>query len=162
MADGIDRAARRGLAAVRATCGAILLRAGWSGLAAGAPAGPDLRALLEARQESLPATLAWWSRTVLLENPDAVAWLWRWLLPLVGLALLVGALTRPLGLLAGLLLLHAYAYGSPQLATQHLLLGTCAVICATAGAGRTFGADALLVGTLPSWLTWTEPRKRGW
>ncbi|MHC4264122.1 MAG: DoxX family membrane protein [Planctomycetota bacterium] len=155
-----EQTAAAGLAVLRIATGAVLLHSAWSGLAPASPTGEELRATVEAALPSLSGLLAWWGETVLLENPEALAPLWRWSLLLVGLALLTGALTRPMAILGAALTAHAWAYGSDALAVHHILLTVACVVFAVTRAGRILGLDSALDSMLPAWLTLIPENRR--
>lgn len=152
-----------GLALVRVACGLILVRSGWTALGGDGPTGSDIRDRVQAALPDLSGPLRWWGETFLLENPDAIAFLWQWLVLAVGAALVIGALSRPMGVIATVLMVNAWAYGSPEAQLLHLLLAVCCLACAISRAGRTAGLDAVLESSLPPWLTWVyESRRKNW
>jgi len=162
MGSSSDNHPTAGLALIRMAVGGILLRTGWLALSDGGVTGPQIRATVEGALSDLPSLARWWGASVVLENPDAIAFLWRWLTLATGLGLLFGALTRPLGLIATLLMANAYLFGSPDLQLLHFLMALCCLACAISRAGRTLGLDAALEPAFPSWLTWVRSNKRKW
>jgi len=145
---------------VRLATGAILVQNGWRWVTAGGVDGRLVGRCVERALPSLPGPLAAWGRTVLLENPAAIAFLWRWAALACGLALVFGALTRPAGWIATLFLLHGYVYGPPDLALTFLLLLVCALACALSRAGRRLGLDPMFDQHFPTWLTWVKGARR--
>jgi uncharacterized membrane protein YphA (DoxX/SURF4 family) len=159
MAKDDERGPALALAGLRLVTGALLARSAWVAIAAGAPTGEQLAGTIAAAASGSSGLLEWWARTVLLENPAALAALWSHGLLVVGLGLFLGALTRPMGLVGALFALHAWLYGSESFAVQHLLLLALCSAFAAARAGRTLGLDAALDGALPSWLTLVSERR---
>lgn len=151
-----------GLVLVRVGAGLLLFRAGWSALAGGAPDGAAIRDRVEAALPDLAAPTRWWADAILLENPDAIAFLWRWLALAAGAGLIAGVLVRPFGAIAAVLMANAWVYGSSDLRAFHFLLGLCCVACAWSRAGRTLGLDVVVDATAPTWLTWAARPRRGW
>jgi len=150
-----------GMVLLRAVTGVILLAHGWTWLKEG---GFDGRTVLTNVEGSLPhvsAALAWWGENVLLANPDAFAFFWRWAAFLIGVAFVFGALTRPAGILAVVFLAHAVAYGPPSLELLFLVLAMIAFACAASGAGRRVGLDALFDEHFPGWVTWARSQGSG-
>lgn len=145
-----------GLVLVRLVTGLVLLRHGWRWVTAGGVDGRTVRRHATEAIADLGGVLAWWGETLLLGNPDAIAFLWRWAALLCGLCLLLGALTRPAGWIATLFLLHAYAYGPASEALTFLLLLVCSLACALSRAGRRLGLDPMFDAHFPPWLTWTR------
>ena len=150
-----------GLVLLRMVTGLVLLSRGWGWLKSG---GFDGRLVAEAVRDSFPRIadwLAWWGRHVVLANPDASAFLWRWGAFLVGIAFLFGALTRPAGLIAVLFLAHAIVYGPVESKLLFLLLAVVAFSLASAGAGRRMGLDSVFDQHFPSWVTWRRSPRSG-
>lgn len=147
-----------GLVLVRLVTGAVLAAHGWRSVRALEPSGRVLERTVEDALAGRGALLAWWGETLLLGNPDAIAFLWRWTALFTGILLVLGALTRPAGWIAALFLAHAWVYGPPEDRVTFLLLLVSAVASALSRAGRRFGLDRLLDEQLPTWLTWTARR----
>lgn len=120
------------------------------------PDGPAVAALVGASAPGLPGPLSWWGRVVLLENPDALAFLWPWVLTVTGAALVLGFLTRPMGVIASVVLLHALLYGRPEMALLHAALLVMALASAISEAGRRIGLDGALGDALPTGVTWSR------
>ncbi len=149
-----------GLVLVRATAGGLFLGSGRGWLGAPNPEGPAIAALVQSAAADLPGPLAWWGRVVLLENPDALAFLWPRVLTLSGLGLLLGFLVRPLGVLAAVALTHALVFGREEVALLHLCLAAMALASALSQAGRRIGLDGALLEALPNWMTWSSSTRR--
>ena len=144
------------LVAVRVTAGLILLLHGWRWLQGEGPDGAAIRASVQAALPDLWGPFAWWGDTVILENPDAMGFFWRWSAFLFGLALTLGAFTRPAGTLAAVVLCHGLLYGPPSADLTFSLLVVCALASATGGAGLRLGMDAAFDPHFPTWLTWAR------
>jgi uncharacterized membrane protein YphA (DoxX/SURF4 family) len=145
-----------GLVLVRLCIGAIFAHHGWTLLRSGGVDAQVVRKGVREAALSLNGLFAWWGETVLLYNPDAIAFLWRWGALVCGLCLLLGALTRPVGWIATFFLLNAYAFAPAGRELLFLLLLVCALACALSRAGRRMGLDPMFDQHLPSWLTWTR------
>ena len=144
------------LVGVRVTAGLILLSHGWRWLHGSGPDGDAVRTSAKAAMADLSGLFAWWGESVILYNPDAMGFFWRWAAFLFGLSLLLGALTRPAGTLAALVLCHGILYGpEEQDLTFTLLLVSC-LASAWGGAGLRLGLDAAFDEHFPSWLTWSR------
>jgi len=144
------------LVLVRLTVALLLLTQGWSAIQAGTPDGGDLQGSVSSRLADQNGMLQWWGETVLLNNPDGAAFLWRWGLFLLGLLLTLGALTRPAGLFAAFLMLNAWAFGPAYLSETFLLAVACCLSASISGSGRHFGLDSIFDQHFPSWLTWVR------
>jgi len=144
------------LVGVRVSAGLILLTHGWSWLHGEGPGGDAIRRATVAALPDLARPLAWWGEAVVLYNPDAMGFFWRWSAFLFGLALVLGALTRPAGTLAALVLCHGLLYGPPQHDLTFTLLLVSCLASATGGAGLRLGLDAAFDQHFPSWLTWAR------
>jgi len=145
-----------GLVLVRVVTGAVFLVHGWGWVQDGGFDGAVVRDGVQATLSSADGLAGWWGRTVLLTNPDACAFFWRWAALLIGLAFVFGALVRPAGAFAVLLLAHAIAFGPSRHELVFLLLAAPSFACSISGAGRRFGMDAMLDEHLPGWVTWTK------
>ena len=73
-----------------------------------------------------------------------------------GIALFLGAFTRPVGVAVGLMLMCFSLAGSSDHTQYALLLALCAFACALSRAGRRLGLDAILDGHFPAWISWTR------
>ena len=156
MAKRVQSITPLGMVLIRVVTGAVLLLHGWEWLKEGTLTGSVVLRLVEDALPGLPASIGWWGESVLLVNPDAFAFFGRWAALLIGVALVLGALTRPAGLLAVLFLGHAIAFGPVEAELAFVLLAVSAFACSVSGAGRRLGLDALFDQHFPSWVTWTR------
>jgi uncharacterized membrane protein YphA (DoxX/SURF4 family) len=142
-----------GLVLVRVATGMFLLHAG---LRAGhAGYSGDLVTATADQWAGAPGYVHGWGDFV-LRHPGLFADVCVWGAIVLGAALFVGFLTRPVGILAAFLCANvAFADGGLHRATA-LLLAVCALGCALSSAGRSAGADVFLESRLPWWLTWTR------
>ena len=150
-----------GLALVRFLTGCTLFGRGWIWVRG---EGFDGRLVLENTRAALlemNGLLHWWGESVVLSNPDASALIWRWAALLIGVCLMLGALTRPAGIIACFFLLQGYVFGPESTGMIFWLLIIPCLGCAVGSAGRNFGMDKLLDESCPSWLTWSTSKKRG-
>ena len=148
-----------GLVMIRVALGAILVRHGWAAMQGGLVTGADVRDGVRATLADVPGIVAWWGETVLLANPDGIAFLWRWAALLCGAGLLFGALTRPAGTVAALFAFQAFLFAEGE---TRLVLGLIAIACAACAvsrAGRRLGFDTMFDQHFSPWFTWT--RRRG-
>jgi uncharacterized membrane protein YphA (DoxX/SURF4 family) len=148
-----------GLVLVRIVSGLVLLVHGWGWLARPGLDGMAIQRTVVSSIASQNGLVAWWGESVLLSNPAAIAFLWRWAALVLGLCLALGALTRPAGTLAAVFLLHGLVYGPASEETLCLVLATCVLGAALSGAGRSLGLDAALDRELPKWLTWAPAER---
>ena len=139
---------------MRLATGAILAVAGWQKILGGV--GADLVLSTKQRVAEGPPWFESFMNTIVYPFPEAFAQLIQWGELVGGIALFLGALTRPVGVFSGLMLI-AFAFAGPidQIQFQ-LLLALCALACAMSCAGRRVGLDAILDGHFPGWITWTR------
>ena len=145
-----------GLVLIRITLGALVTRAGWAWAANDELTASVVKATVKDHLGSLSAPLRVWGDTILLYNPDAVAFLVSWLTLFAGVALFLGALTRPAAVFVAFLALNLFIYDSESLRPLMLLVSVSTLGCAISRAGRRFGLDAALDGNLPTWMTWVK------
>ena len=145
-----------GLVLIRLVTGATLMSRGWSWIAEGLPGGRSVERFVREARGRIPDLLAWWGDHVLLVNPDAIAFLVRWVALLSGLCLVLGALTRPAGWIAVFFLTHAYVYGPESQELVFLLLLVSCLACALSRAGRRAGLDRMFDEHFPAWVTWSR------
>lgn len=148
-----------GLVLVRLTLGVVLLHRGWRWVQDESLGGGEVRRLVDAALAKSGAVAGWWGEDVLLMNPDAIAFLCRWLALLGGICFVVGALTRPLGVILAFFLINAWAYGAEDHRTLFLVLLASGLACAVSRAGHAFGLDAALEIHAPRWLTWSTKKR---
>jgi uncharacterized membrane protein YphA (DoxX/SURF4 family) len=143
-----------GLVLVRIVAGAVLMSAGWGKVSAGVD--PNLvLGTREAFAEAQPLIRAW-GENVVLPRPELFANLIAWGELLGGLALFLGAFTRPVGFAVLFMMANFWFVGPETARNMVLLLGACALGCAMSCAGRKIGMDVFLDERLPAWLTWTR------
>ena len=159
MARKEHRSPTAGLVLVRLTTGLVLLVHGWRWLATGEFDGALVRDTVDSALVEGRGLLDWWGRDVLLSNPDAIAFLGRWVAFVTGACLTLGALTRPMAVIAAFFLLNAWQFGSEGHEILFLVLATSCIACAVSRAGRKLGLDSVFDQHFPAWLTWTR-RKR--
>ena len=141
-----------GLVLVRIAVGFILVRAGWPKVSGGV--SDELVLGTRDAFAQAPAFVRWWGEHVVLQYPSVFAHLIAWGEFLGGLALFLGALTRPVGLLVAFQFANFYFAGPADARNFVLLLSVCGFGCAISRAGRKCGADAFLDEKLPRWMTW--------
>ena len=149
-----------GLVLIRIFAGLTVFVVGWGWWK---DTGFDARAMEIVLREGIErrGTIGtWWGQEVLLVNPAAVLFLWKTMTLVAGTSFLLGALVRPVGALAAFFLFQAALYGPAGHGGHLTLLIACFVGCAIAHAGGGLGADLILDETLPSWMTWTQARRR--
>lgn len=143
-----------GLVLVRLAIGAILAVAGWNKILGGV--GADLVLSTQTRVAEGPIWFETFMKTVVYPFPEAFAQLIQWGELVGGIALFLGALTRPVGSTAGLMLV-CFAFAGPIEQVQFtLLMALCCFACALSRAGRRMGLDAMLDGHFPVWISWTR------
>jgi len=150
-----------GLVLIRVVTGAVLVLHGWRWLKAGTLDGVVVRVQVEQALPQVSSWLAWWGESVVLANPDAIAFFWRWGALMIGLSFCAGALTRPAGVLATVFLAHAVVFGTAQQELAFFLLSLSTLVCAASGAGRRLGLDAMFDDHFPGWVTWARNRNTG-
>ena len=143
-----------GLVLVRITLGAILLYAGWKKIEMGV--GPDLVLATREAYAKAPDVVRAWGEGVVLAHPALFASLITWGELLGGLALFLGALTRPTGIAVAFLFANFWFAGPEEMRSVFLLFAACALGCAISRAGLRAGADVFLDERMPAWLTWAR------
>ena len=143
-----------GIVFVRIVTGGILLAAGWSKL----ENGVDESLVLGTQQAfaAAPAFVRAWGENVVLPHPWFFAHLIMWGELLGGLALFLGAFTRPAGFAIAFMFANFFFVGPGPQRSFVLLLATCGLACAIARAGLKAGADVFLVERCPTWTTWVR------
>ncbi|HTF89012.1 MAG TPA: DoxX family protein [Planctomycetota bacterium] len=143
-----------GLVLVRLATGAILAVAGWHKILGGV--GADLVLSTKERVAQGPGWFEAFMNAVVYPFPEAFAQIIQWGELVGGIALFLGALTRPVGIFAALML-ACFAFAGPIGELQfQLLLALCALACAISRAGRRVGLDVLLDGHFPPGITWVR------
>ena len=141
-----------GLVLVRIVSGAILLTAGWGKLSHGVDA--SLVSGTAAAFADAPGFIRAWGENVVLPHPWFFSHLIMWGEILGGLALFLGAFTRPAGYAVAFMFANFYFVGPEQARPLILLLGTSGLACALSRAGLRAGADVFLIERCPVWMTW--------
>ena len=141
-----------GLVLVRIAVGAILMFAGWPKVSGGV--SPDLVLGTRPAFEAAPGLVRWWGENVVLAHPTLFANLIAWGELIGGLALFLGAFTRPAGIAVAFQFANFYFVGPEQQRMFVLLLAVCGLACAISNAGLRAGADVFFVVKLPVWMTW--------
>jgi len=145
-----------GLVLIRITLGALVTLTGWSWAANDGLTGSLVKHTVNDHLGDLWAPARLWGGEVLLYNPDAIAFIVSWLTLLAGVALLIGALTRPAATFVAVMGLHLLVFDVSAVQPLAILLTVCGLGCALSRAGRRFGLDAALDGNLPTWMTWVK------
>lgn len=140
-----------GLVLVRIAAGYTLLTAGWGKVSADAI--PPI--VSWAHFDSTFFT--WWGENLIEAYPAAFSFMIAWGEFLGGAALLLGALTRPAGLLSAFMMLCFYCAGPEEAKDKVLLLGIMCLASGLSAAGARGGLDVILREHFPSWLTWMRP-----
>jgi thiosulfate dehydrogenase (quinone) large subunit len=143
-----------GLVLIRIAVGWILIQAGWMKITG--DVGPELVEGTQARVAELPFFARWWMEHVVLAAPALFAFLIQWGELAGGVALFLGALTRPAGLLTAFMFANFYFAGPPEARSFVLLLAVCCFAFAWSRAGQRLGLDEILDQHFPSWITWTR------
>ena len=141
-----------GLVLVRIAVGFILLLAGWHKVSGGV--SPDLVLGTREAISKAPGIVRWWGENVVLPHPSLFANLIAWGEFLGGLALFLGAFTRPAGLLVAFQFANFYFAGPEQAQNFVLLIAVCGLGCAISRAGLKCGMDVFFDERLPRWMTW--------
>ncbi len=148
-----------GLVLIRFTLGCVACLHGWRFLQSASPDGRFLRRAVEESLAGASPFFRFWGESVLLENPDAFAFLLRIGVLACGISFVLGAFVRPAGWCLGFFCAQALVYtGAARTDTRllFLVLGICALGCAIGGAGRRLGLDRFVDRRFPSWVTWTQ------
>lgn len=143
-----------GLVLVRLAVGAIVAIAGWQKILSGVDAEWVLAT--QARVAEGPLWFERFMKAVIYPYPGAWAQVLPWAELLGGVALFLGALTRPVGVAVGLMLLVSSFAGPIHGVQFALLCALCAFACSLSRAGRRLGFDAILDGHFPAWISWTR------
>jgi uncharacterized membrane protein YphA (DoxX/SURF4 family) len=141
-----------GLVLIRIAVGAILLKTGWGKVSGGV--SDELVLGTRTAFESAPGFIRAWGENVVLPHPTLFSHLIAYGEFLGGLALFLGALTRPAGLAVAFMFANFYFVGPEQAQLLVALLSVCGLGCAISRAGRRCGADVFLDKVLPRWMTW--------
>lgn len=148
-----------GIVLVRLALGLFALVWGWSAVRDGRPDPLVLEDQVRGGLDELSGALASWGELLLLENPDAIAFLWSWGTLVFGALFVLGALVRLAGCLGALALTHAWVFGPEAHSAWMLFAAACAIACASERAGNQLGLDPWLEDMLPAWLSLRGPRR---
>ena len=141
-----------GLVLIRIAIGAFLVNAGWHKISEGV--GDELVLGTKEAFAKAPEFVRTWGENVVLAHPAVFKNLITWGEFLGGIALLLGGLVRPAGLLLAFMFANFYFAGPEEAKYFVGLLSICCFACFLSRAGRRLGADAVLEGKLPRWMTW--------
>jgi uncharacterized membrane protein YphA (DoxX/SURF4 family) len=141
-----------GLVLVRIVAGWIVLEAGWRKVSGGVS-----EELVTGTRDAIaqaPGFVRAWGEKVVLPHPWVFAHLIAWGELLGGLALFLGAFTRPAGIAIAFMFANFYFAGPASAKPLVLILAIVGLGCAISRAGRNVGADVFLDEKLPRWMTW--------
>jgi len=154
MASRQDSAHDFGLLLLRVFLGLVLLTNGWAAVREHEPKPREFSQVVKTAAVEAPALIRWVGQDLIAEQPAFFAWVVRWGGLISGILLVLGALVRPVGWLAGSAFLLAFFLGRPSQEQWNLMAAACCVACALTSAGLTMGMDRMLDKLLPTWLTW--------
>lgn len=140
-----------GLVLIRVVTGALLFLNAWD-LVSRTGGVPDL---VSGADLSSPL-FAWWGEELVRERPVLFSNLIAWSELLGGLALVLGALVRPFGLLVAVVMGCCAVSDTGLLRYTEILVCANALALSFAGAGTAFGLDSIFDQHFPRWLTWTR------
>lgn len=143
-----------GLVLVRILVGGLLVVQAWNLLQAGS--GEALVTSSREAYAAAPGLVKSWGESVVLVHPWFFSKLALFGALLGGVALFLGALTRPFGFFLALVCANVFfvSTGADKLLAL-LLCGSC-LACAISRAGMRSGADVFLQEKLPVWATWSR------
>lgn len=145
-----------GLTLLRVFMGALLAVQGWRWMQSGGMDAGAFQRSVEAGLPRLHGSLQWWAEHVLLQSPRTLGLVWSGSALLVGVLFVLGALVRPAGLFAVLVLAHGIVFGALEQRLLFLSLAVIALACSISSAGRRLGLDAIFDQHFPAWVTWTR------
>lgn len=143
-----------GLVLVRILVGGLLAVKAWMLLQSGA--GEELVTGTRAAYAAAPGLVKGWGESVVLVHPWFFSKLALFGTLLGGVALFLGAFTRPFGFFLALVFANLFFVSEGADKLLALLLCACCLACAISRAGMRSGADVFLVEKLPAWTTWTR------
>ena len=143
-----------GLVLIRIVVGGILIVAGWMKISSGV--GEELVLGTKQAFADAPAFVRFFGEHIVLPHPWFFSKLIQFGELFAGLALFLGALTRPAGLLMSFQFATFYFAGPESARTLVLLMGVACLGCAISRAGRRAGADVFLDERCPAWMSWVR------
>lgn len=143
-----------GLVLLRILVGALLIVEAWSRVQNGT--GDDLVLGTREAYAAAPGVVKAWGESVVLVHPSFFSVVALWGALLGGIALFLGAFTRPAGFALALLFANVFFVSDGPQRLLALMLGVCCLACAISRAGMRSGADVFLQERLPVWLTWSR------
>jgi len=141
-----------GLVLLRILVGGLLAVKAWMLLQGGA--GEELVNGTREAYAAAPGLVKGWGENVVLVHPWFFSKLVLFGTLLGGVALFLGALTRPFGYFLALVFLNMFFVSEGADKLLALVLCACCLACAMSRAGLRSGADVFLVEKLPVWMTW--------
>ena len=141
-----------GLVLVRILVGGLLAVQAWNMLQSGA--GEELVTGTREAYAAAPGVVKGFGESMVLVHPWFFSNLALFGTLLGGVALFLGALTRPFGFFLAFVLLNMFFVSAGSERLLALTLGACCLACAMSRAGMRSGADVFLVEKLPVWATW--------
>jgi uncharacterized membrane protein YphA (DoxX/SURF4 family) len=144
-----------GLVLLRIVVGGLLAVQAWNMLRSGS--GEELVTGTREAYAAAPGLVKSFGESVVLVHPWFFSELALLGTLLGGVALFLGALTRPFGFFLAFLFLNMFFVSEGPGRLLALILGVCCLACAMSRAGMRSGADVFLVEKLPGWVTWTRP-----
>jgi uncharacterized membrane protein YphA (DoxX/SURF4 family) len=143
-----------GLVLVRILVGGLLAVQAWNMLQTGA--GEELVTGTRAAYAAAPGIVKSFGESVVLVHPWFFTKLALFGTLAGGVALFLGAFTRPVGFFLAFLFLNMFFVSEGTDRLLALILGACCLACAMSRAGMRSGADVFLLEKLPVWVTWTR------
>jgi uncharacterized membrane protein YphA (DoxX/SURF4 family) len=141
-----------GLVLVRILVGGLLTVQAWNMLQSGA--GEELVSGTREAYAAAPGIVKSWGESVVLVHPWFFSKLALFGTLLGGVALFLGALTRPFGFFLALVFANIFFVSAGADKLLALVLCTACLACAISRAGMRSGADVFLQEKLPAWATW--------
>lgn len=143
-----------GLVVVRIVVGFVILLAAWQKV----QDGVTDHVVLDTAPAwaAAPDLVRSWGEGFVLKHPTFLAHLAVWGELVIGLALFLGAFTRPLGFAGAILYAHALVVVPDSTRPLVLVVFAACLGCAISCAGARSGLDVFLNERLPSALTWTR------
>lgn len=143
-----------GLVLLRILVGGLLAVKAWYLLQNGA--GEELVTGTREAYAAAPGVVRSFGESVVLVHPWFFSQLALFGTLVGGVALFLGAFTRPFGIFLALLFANLFFVSEGADKLLALVLCACCIGCAISRAGMRSGADVFLVEKLPVWMTWTR------